>query len=131
LAPIVSEARRGDEPMKARAILVGSYEEAVRALLSDALEELDVDVRVEARLARFDLVICVITRANLRRVLAEARRLSPDAPILAVMSLWNDDCEELVLQHGADACWALEWPIARLTQLVAAMLVRGRRAAPN
>jgi DNA-binding response OmpR family regulator len=117
--------------MKARAVLVGSYGEAVRALLSDALAEIDVDVRVEARVARFDLVICVITRSNLRRVLAEARRLSTDAPILAVMSLSSDECEELVLQHGADAYWALEWPIARLSSLVEAMLARGRRPALN
>jgi hypothetical protein len=69
-------------------------------------------------------VIAVVGRDNLKRVLSEARLLAAHAPILAVMSMSDDDCEELALQLGAAAYWALEWPITRLRGLVVAMLAR-------
>jgi hypothetical protein len=117
----VGEARRSS------AVVLGSPEQLVRDLLADALAEVQVLVHLEERFAPFDLIIAVVGKHNLRRVLAEAKLLAAHAPILVVMSMSDDDCEELALASGAAAYWALEWPITRLTGLVVAMLARRRR----
>ena len=115
---------------RSSAIVVGSIEGAVRELLADALSELRVDVHGEPGDAPVELVIAIVTRESVKGVLAESKLLAAHAPILAVTSLLNGDCEELALQGGAAAFWALEWPITRLRGLVEAMLVRRVRRVP-
>lgn len=123
--------RHGDDKGRSTAIVVGSAEAPVKDLLADALSDIPVDVHVEPHIGPFDLVIAVVARDNLRRVLSEARLLAAHAPILAVMSMSDDDCEELALKSGAAAYWALEWPITRLRGLVVAMLARHQLASTN
>jgi hypothetical protein len=128
---MMDSRRRAEEKQRSSAIVLGNPEIPVMEVLTDGLCEVPLDLHVEPLFAPFDLVIAVVDRDNLRRILSEARLLAAHAPILAVMSISDDDCEELALKYGAGAYWAFEWPITRLRGLVVSMLARRRRSFPD
>jgi hypothetical protein len=101
---------------KHRALLLGSVETSLLALLFDLLGEMDVEVSSE----RPDVTVAFVEPANLVEVLGRAR--AQGAPVVALCGYADETLARAARAAGADVVCSLDAPLDGFRRAVAERL---------
>src|SRR6266511_1674632 len=126
-------------PRAARAMLVGASDQRLRELLTDIFDELGIELCTPESVAdaaagggMVDFAVAVVGRDDLARILAEARRLTGQAPVIAILSLDDPRRAKQAIACGADAVYALDTSLGGFrTELIRLISRRSGQERPS
>lgn len=107
-----------------RAVLMGTVDPSLEAVLADVLADLDVELDAGRWTEPApDLILAVVGRGDAKELLATARIRGAGCPVIAILLFGDDRLEADATSAGAHACYALDTPLSRLKTVLLALLV--------
>ena len=106
-------------PSKTRVLrlaLVGDMIEPLRLLLEDVLTDSGLRHELTSLPGACDVVLVPVSWGDDLRVIADARALAGDVPLLAILPFGDDALAQRVLLAGARGWFALDTPLALFRQ---------------
>ena len=108
--------------------LVGDMIEPLRLLLEDVLTDTGVRYELTAQPGACDVVMVMVNWGEELRVIADARALAGDVPLLAILPFGDDGLAQRTLLGGAQGWFALDTPLALLSATLAKLASPGSTA---
>src|SRR5437879_1549480 len=116
------------------AVLVGTSDLQVSALLRDVLRDIHLDVALldgDAAAEEPDVVLAMVDRGDGVRAITDARARFPKAPVVAILTLGTHRLGTRAVAAGASACYVLDMPIDRLRSVITALLKAPAPSSPR
>jgi hypothetical protein len=95
--------------------LVGDKIEPLKLLLQDVLTDSSVRYELTSQPGACDVVMVMVNWGEELHVIADARALAGDVPLLAILPFGDDGLAQRVLLGGAQGWFALDTPLALLS----------------
>jgi len=95
--------------------LVGDVIEPLKRLLEDVLTDSGGQYELTSEPGTGDVVIVLVNWGEEIRVIADARALAGDVPLLAILPFGDAELAQRVLRNGAQGWFALDTPLALFT----------------
>jgi len=102
--------------------------EPLRRLLEDIIADAGARFNLASRPAACDVVMVMVHFGDERHVIADARAMAGDVPLLAILPFADEGLARRVLLAGAQGWFALDTP---LSQLSGALVELAGPAAPD
>jgi hypothetical protein len=111
LQAICSELTPSPKTRVLHLALVGDVIEPLKLLLEDVLTDSGVRYELTSQPGAYNVVIVMVNWGEELRVIAAARALAGDVPLLAILPFGDDWLVQRVLLAGAQGWYALDAPL--------------------